>query len=144
MDHPPLANRGSPWIQHFSAELGGVEQAEQPAEGIVAGNAVFELEEAAQERRLGGGALLTLKGTIVAVDALNCQRESGSWRSSPKPIKALSPWPAKSCAARSTMPAANRPCVVSAWGCERRLVLAQIATDVKSDEITAQGNRVKE
>jgi hypothetical protein len=42
------------------------------------------------------------------------------------------------------MPAANRPCVVSAWGCERRLVLAQIATDVKSDEITAQGNRVKE
>jgi hypothetical protein len=27
--------------------------------------------------------------------------------------------------------------MVSAWGCEQRLVLAQIATDVKSNEITA-------
>jgi len=28
-------------------------------------------------------------------------------------------------------------CMVSAWGCEQRLVLAQIATDAKSNEITA-------
>ena len=27
--------------------------------------------------------------------------------------------------------------MVSAWGCEQRLVLAQIATDAKSNEITA-------
>jgi len=27
--------------------------------------------------------------------------------------------------------------LVSAWGCEQRLVLAQIATDAKSNEITA-------
>lgn len=27
--------------------------------------------------------------------------------------------------------------IVSAWGCEQRLVLAQIATDAKSNEITA-------
>jgi len=26
---------------------------------------------------------------------------------------------------------------VSAWGCEQRMVLAQIATDAKSNEITA-------
>jgi len=32
------------------AEPGGVKKAEQAAEGVVAGNAVFELEEAAQER----------------------------------------------------------------------------------------------
>ena len=27
--------------------------------------------------------------------------------------------------------------MVSAWGCEQRLVLGQIATDAKSNEITA-------
>ena len=27
--------------------------------------------------------------------------------------------------------------MVSAWGCEQRMVLAQIATDAKSNEITA-------
>ena len=27
--------------------------------------------------------------------------------------------------------------MISAWGCEQRLVLAQIATDTKSNEITA-------
>lgn len=27
--------------------------------------------------------------------------------------------------------------MVSAWGCEQRLVLAQVATDAKSNEITA-------
>jgi predicted transposase YbfD/YdcC len=43
---------------------------------------------------------------------------------------------AKFCAARSIAPAANRH-MVSAWGCEQRLVLAQIATDVKSNEIRA-------
>jgi hypothetical protein len=30
--------------------------------------------------------------------------------------------------------------MVSAWGCEQRLVLAQIATDAKSNEITAVPN----
>ena len=29
------------------------------------------------------------------------------------------------------------PTMVSAWGCEQRLVLGQIATDAKSNEITA-------
>ena len=38
--------------------------------------------------------------------------------------------------------------MVSAWGCEQRLVLAQIATDAKSNEITAvplreNGNEIK-
>jgi hypothetical protein len=29
--------------------------------------------------------------------------------------------------------------MVSAWGCDQRLVLAQVATDAKSNEITAEG-----
>jgi predicted transposase YbfD/YdcC len=43
-----------------------------------------------------------------------------------------------SCGARSITPAASRRCKwFSAWGCEQRLMLAQIATDAKSNEITA-------
>jgi hypothetical protein len=34
-------------------------------------------------------------------------------------------------------PAASRLAMVSAWGCELRMVLAQVATDAKSNEITA-------
>jgi hypothetical protein len=41
---------------------------------------------------------------------------------------------ARSCAVRLTGSALH---MVSAWGSEQRLVLAQIATDAKSNEITA-------
>ena len=33
--------------------------------------------------------------------------------------------------------------MVSAWGCEQRLVLAQVATDAKSNEITAAPQLLK-
>ena len=45
---------------------------------------------------------------------------------------------AKFYAGPSIAPAARHPLhMVSAWGCEQRLVLAQVATDAKSNEITA-------
>ena len=51
----------------------------------------------------------------------------GLWRST-----------ARFCAARSSSASGKSPLhMVAAWGCEQRLVLAQIATDAKSNEITA-------
>jgi hypothetical protein len=46
-------------------------------------------------------------------------------------------------AGHSIAPAASHPYMVSAWGCEQRLVLAQIATDAKSNEITAVPEQLK-
>src|SRR5215204_5391095 len=60
---------------------------------------------------------------------------SASWRGLPKPPRASS----RSTLRRSFDAASGKSALhmVTAWGCDQRLVLAQIATDAKSNEITA-------
>src|SRR4051794_30530731 len=90
---------------------------------------------------------------------------SASWRGSPKPLRVSSRSTARSCAARSTRPAASRRCIwsppgaaisASSWGgcweraggmpsllwvpaggCDPPLSVAPVATGAKSNEITA-------
>src|SRR6202044_1774219 len=80
-----------------------------------------------------------------SIRSSSARRSSGSWRRSPGSARGSGRSMARSCAARTAGPMASRPCTWSvpppsqgqAWGCEQRLVLGQIATDAKSNEITA-------
>src|SRR5580704_8375212 len=80
-----------------------------------------------------------------SIRSSSARRSSGSWRRSPGSARGSWRSMARSCAARTTGPMASRPCTWSvpppsqgqAWGCEQRMVLGQIATDAKSNEITA-------
>ena len=65
------------------------------------------------------------------------RRFSGSWRAFPDNAKGLWRSTARFCAARSTAPATSRRCRWSPPGAASSVVLAQIATDAKSNEITA-------
>src|SRR4051812_14889072 len=60
---------------------------------------------------------------------------SASWRGSPMPPRASSRSTARSCAARSTRPAASRRCIWSPPGAA--ISASSIATEAKSNEITA-------
>src|SRR6202044_1768709 len=80
-----------------------------------------------------------------SIRSSSARRSSGSWRRSPGSARGSGRSMARSCAARTAGPMASRPCTWSvpppsqgqAWGCEQRMVLGQIATDAKSNEITA-------
>jgi hypothetical protein len=56
------------------AELLGVEQTEQPAEGVVAWHAMLQLEEAAQELQLGTGKLRHV-GAVFSARQYRAQRD---------------------------------------------------------------------
>src|ERR1700758_4534114 len=63
---------------------------------------------------------------------------SGSWRPSPRASRGWWPFDGKVLRRSFDRASGRSPLhMVSAWGCEQRLVLAQIATDAKSNEITA-------
>src|SRR6202021_1767007 len=80
-----------------------------------------------------------------SIRSSSARRSSGSLRRVPGSARGSWRSMARSCAARTTGPMASRPCTWSvpppsqgqAWGCEQRMVLGQIATDDKSNEITA-------
>src|ERR1700727_2956797 len=87
----------------------------------------------------------TTRSAGCSIRSSSARRSSGSWRRSPGSARGSWRSMARSCAARTTGPMASRPCTWSvpppsqgqAWGCEQRMVLGQIATDAKSNEITA-------
>src|SRR5436305_14403624 len=63
---------------------------------------------------------------------------SGSWRPSPRVIEGVVAIDGKVLRRSFDKASGKSPLhMVSAWGCDQRLVLAQIATDAKSNEITA-------
>src|SRR3954453_7746698 len=72
---------------------------------------------------------------VCSIPTSSAPAFSASWRGSPKPPRASS----RSTLRRSFDAASGKSALhmVTAWGCDQRLVLAQIATDAKSNEITA-------